>query len=491
MKKKFIKIASFLLAFALTFVGMTQVLDFKYLDSIFKVDSFYELEDNTVDVLVIGSSHAYQGINTSVLWDEFGITAFNFCGAAQPIWNTYYYLEEALKTQTPKAIILDTYYVHMTDDYTDESTAIKNTYGLKWSDTKVNAIKESFDTETTGKQYFISILQYHSRYSDLNKADFYPYQANKDMYENHKGFYCYFKSDSVTERDLSVYDYYNEFTEKIDFYYRKIFDLAKSKNIPIIPIAIPFNAEAYHQGFFNTAKYIAEQEYGTKFYNFLTEYKNEIALDYSTDFADKQHLNHLGNTKLTRFLGNVLQTEYNVADRRGDEKYSSWEADAEVYYKQLENHKVTKINNILDYAEVFKNDRYTIVMTSSFPDYDSISQTSKYYMHMLFKSIGINSAQEKKGGMWIFENGEKTYYNDCSDVNFTKAVKLGKYGGIAVKRTEHMFDEFETFFVNSIYANKSDATISNYGINIYVFDNFTQTKVDMVSLKFSDNSFKR
>lgn len=491
MKKKFLKIVSFLLAFVLTFIGAIQILDFKYLDSIFKADSFYELEENTVDVLVIGSSHAYQGINTAVLWEEFGITAFNFCSAAQPIWNTYYYLEEALKTQTPKAIILDTYYVHMTDDYTDESTAIKNTYGLKWSDTKINAIKESFDTEKTGKQYFISILQYHSRYSDLNKADFYPYQANSAMYANHKGFYCYFKSDSVTERDLSVYDYYNEFTEKIDFYYRKIFELAKSKNIPIIPIAIPFNAEPYHQGFFNTAKYIAEKEYGATFYNFLTEYKDAIGLDYSTDFADKQHLNHLGNTKLTRFLGNILKNEYNVFDRRGDEKYSSWEADAEVYYNQLENHQVTKINNILDYAKVFKSDRYKIVMTASFPDYDAIPQTSKYYMNMLFKSIGINSAEEKKGGMWIFENGKKTYYNDCSDKNFTKAVKLGQYGGIAVKRTEHMFDEFETFFVNSIYSNKSDATISNYGINIYVFDNFTQTKVDMVSLKFSDNSFKR
>ena len=491
MKKKFLKILSFLLAFILTFAGMTHILDFKYLDSIFKVDSFYELEENTVDVLVIGSSHAYQGINTAVLWKEFGITAFNFCGAAQPIWNTYYYLEEALKTQTPKAIILDTYYVHMTDDYTDASTAIKNTYGLKWSDTKINAIKSSFDTETTGKQYFFSILQYHARYSDLNKADFYPYQANKDMYKNHKGFYCYFKSDAVTERDLTVYDYYNEFTEKIDFYYRKIFDLANSKNITIIPVAIPFNAEPYHQGFFNSAKYIAEKEYGTKFYNFLTEYKDAINLDYSTDFADKQHLNHIGNTKLTRFFGNLLKDKYNIADKRSDDKFASWDADAEVYYKQLENHQVTKINNLIDYAEVFKNDRYKIVMTSSFPEYDTITETAKYCMNTVFKSIGIDTSEMQKGGMWIFENGEKIYYNDCSDKNFTKAVKLGQHGGIAIKRTEHMFDEFETFFVNSIYANKADATLANYGLNIFVYDNFTQSKVDMVALNFSDNSFKR
>lgn len=491
MKKNFLKVISFLLAFTLTFAGITYVLDFKYLDSIFKVDSFYDLEENTVDVLVLGSSHAYQGINTAVLWKDYGIAAFNFCGAAQPIWNTYYYLEEALKTQTPKAIILDTYYVHMTDDYTDESTAIKNTYGLKWSDSKKQAIKASFDTEKTGNQYFFSILQYHSRYSDLSKEDFYPYQANKDMYENHKGFYCYFKSEAVTERDLTVYDYYNSFTEKIDYYYRKILELAADKNIPIIPIAIPFNAEAYHQGFFNSAKYIAEKEYGVKFYNFLTEYKSALGLDYNTDFSDNQHLNYMGNTKLSRFFGELLKNEYNIPDRRSDEKYSSWEADAEVYYKQLENHQVTKISNMTDYAQVFKNNRYKIVMTSSFPEYDTIPKFSKEYMNLLFEEIGIDSAEQQKGGMWIFENGEKTYYNDCSDDNFTKAVKLGRYGGIAVKRTEHMFDENGTFFVNSIFANKADATVANYGLNIYVYDTFTQSKVDMVALNFSDNTLIR
>lgn len=490
-KKNVLKIISFLLAFVLTFAGIVHVLDFKYLDSIFKVDAFYELEENTVDVLVIGSSHAYQGINTAVLWKEYGIAAFNFCGAAQPIWNTYYYLEEALKTQTPKAIIFDTYYVHMSDDYTDESTAIKNTYGLKYSGTKGEAIKASFDTEKSGNQYFFSILQYHSRYSDLNKADFYPYQANKAMYENHKGFYCYFQSEALPVRDLSVYDYYNTFTEKVDYYYRKILELANSKNIPIILTAIPFNAEAYHQGFFNTAEYIAENEYGAKFYNFLTEYKSAIDLDYNTDFSDKQHLNYLGNTKLSNFLGDLLKNEYNIPDRRGDENFSSWEVDAEVYYNQLENHQITKINNLTDYAQIFKNDRYKIVMTSSFPDYEELPEASKLYLKILGKALGINTDEQKKGGMWIFENGEKTYYNDCSQKNFTKAVKLGQYGGIEIRRTEKMFDESETFFVNSIYANKKEATVASYSLNIYVYDTFTQSKVDMVALKFDDNTFVR
>jgi hypothetical protein len=121
MKKKFLKIVSFLLVFALTITAYMTALDFKYLDSVFKFDAFYELPENSVDVLVLGSSHAYQGINTSVLWNEYGYSAFNLCGAAQPIWNTYYYLEEALKTQTPKVIILDIYSMHYSTEYGEVS----------------------------------------------------------------------------------------------------------------------------------------------------------------------------------------------------------------------------------------------------------------------------------------------------------------------------------------------------------------------------------
>ena len=203
MKKNFFKITAFLLAVVFTFLSFYNVYSFKYLDSVFKMKMFYEQEDNTVDVLVLGSSHIYQGFNTAVLWKQYGYAAYNLCGAAQPLWNTYYYLEEALKTQNPQVIILDVFTLSYTGEYGDTSYAIKNTYGLKWSQTKIDAIKTSFDMEKAGYQYFFEVLQYHSKYSDLKKTDFYPYQANKDMYENHKGFYCYFRTEAVKEREAA------------------------------------------------------------------------------------------------------------------------------------------------------------------------------------------------------------------------------------------------------------------------------------------------
>lgn len=490
MKKNAVKLIVFVLAFILCFCGVTSVLDFKYLDSTFKVKMFYEQEDNTVDVLVLGSSHAYQSINTAVLWKEYGIAAYNLCGAAQPIWNTYYYLEEALKTQMPKVIILDTYTLHYTDDYSEVSFAIKNTYGLKWSDTKTEAIRVSFDTEKYGMQYYFPILQYHSRYNDLNKSDFYPYQANKEMYQNHKGFYCYFQTTALEEPDLSEATYFNILTKKNDEYYRKILDLATSHNIPVIVTAFPFAAETYQQAYFNTAKNIAENDYNFPFYNFLTDYKDAVGIDYATDFSDKQHLNYLGNTKITRFLGDILQNEYHVPDRRGDEKYASWEADAQVYYKQLENHEVTAYTSLEEYIPVFSNDRYTIIMTETIPGGKTLSQSALNSLRPFFSGIGISDEQAANGGAWIFENGELTYYNQCYYDNYQKTVKLSRFNDalIDIEIADTGDGKRKT---KRITVDKEDKTTVNTGINIYIYDTFTQSTVDTVGLNFSNGEFVR
>lgn len=500
MKKNFFKITAFLLAVVFTFLSFYNVYNFKYLDSVFKVKMFYEQEENTVDVLVLGSSHIYQGFNTAVLWREYGYTAYNLCGAAQPIWNTYYYLEEALKTQTPKVIILDVYTLHYTQEYADTSFAIKNTYGLKWSETKVNAIKASFDTEESGNQYFFEVLQYHSKYSDLNKTDFYPYQANEAMYKNHKGFYCYFKTAAVTETDVSGVNYLNEMTPKTEAYYRMIIELAQSRNIPIIITAIPFAVENYHQGFFNSARVIAD-EYGVPFYNFLTEYKDAVAIDYSKDFADKQHLNHLGNTKITRFFGNLLKSNYNITDRRGDDRFASWEADAKVYYNQLENSKVKSIQTLNGFLKVIANKRYVTVITESVNEFDKLPSNVRDAASSFFKNIGVGETQYKTGGMWVIRNSAIEYYNDCKADNFSKTVRLSKFDTACVKVENRLLEEkviedseeIEQIFIDTktINVNKSSQTKASHGINIYIYDTFTQSTVDSFCFNFENGKISR
>ncbi len=488
MKRKIITVVSFVLALTLTLGIGYNVLSFKYLDSTTKLKSFYELPENSVDVLVLGSSHAYQGINTAVMWQEYGYTVFNLCGPAQPIWNTYYYFEEALKTQSPKVVILDVYTVHFAFDYDETSNAIKNTYGLKWSDTKKEAIKASFDSEKYGEQYLYEFLQTHSRYSDLSKTDFYPYMANEEMYESYKGFYCYYKSKEVADKDYTDVDYLNYMTEKNYEYYTKILELAKERNISIFVTAIPFAANNYYVGHFNEAQLIAEQ-YGVPFYNLLKEYKDDLGLDYKTDFADNQHLNHLGNTKLTKFFGDIIKKDYKLQDKRGDEKYASWQTDANNFYHQVKNSEVAKTKNLPSYLEIIDNEQYTVICSVSCADVNELKLMSRAALYRLKEATGIDA--KGTGGFWVIENGQISYSNTQTKDGFSKAYNLGISDGALMTAYDITNEDGSVRTVNHIYFNKEKKTNVNNGLTFVVYDNLTQTLVDVAFFNFNTNEFDR
>lgn len=61
----------------------------------------------SVDVLYLGSSYAYCDINPAVLYDETGLTGYVMGGSEQTLALTYWYLKEALRTQSPSAVVLE------------------------------------------------------------------------------------------------------------------------------------------------------------------------------------------------------------------------------------------------------------------------------------------------------------------------------------------------------------------------------------------------
>ena len=163
MKKKIFGSLCFGIVLILLLFLTKNVFSFKYGDGIYGMEKFYEQEEGTVDVLILGPSLAFADINTATLWSEYGISAFHLGGSIQPMWNTYYYMKEALKYQRPKVMILEASVPNMMRDYSAQSRIIKNTYGMKWSKDKLEAIRVSAPREQWN-EYLFEHLQYHSRY---------------------------------------------------------------------------------------------------------------------------------------------------------------------------------------------------------------------------------------------------------------------------------------------------------------------------------------
>ena len=75
-----------------------------------KWNAFYEFTENdTVDVVLVGNSHCFSGINPENLSTALGANCFVLASPATTIMDSYYCLKEALMRTCPKVAVIETY----------------------------------------------------------------------------------------------------------------------------------------------------------------------------------------------------------------------------------------------------------------------------------------------------------------------------------------------------------------------------------------------
>lgn len=172
MKKliqKAVKVLAFLLVLALCYGLMDQVLKIKT-DDMVSLVKLRQLPPDTVDVLLVGSSHIGTNVDNQQIFDEYGISSYNLWVGMQPIWNTYYCLKEALSAQSPQIVIAEVYLSTTTMDYSPKETAIKNVELLNFGINKIQAAFTSYEKWTDAVEALWGLPYYHERYDDLTNV---------------------------------------------------------------------------------------------------------------------------------------------------------------------------------------------------------------------------------------------------------------------------------------------------------------------------------
>lgn len=72
-------------------------------------ESFYNMPENSVEVLVLGSSHAEYSFCPAFFFQDTGLYSYNLGTPCQPLSVSYTMLKDALKTQHPKLVILEVF----------------------------------------------------------------------------------------------------------------------------------------------------------------------------------------------------------------------------------------------------------------------------------------------------------------------------------------------------------------------------------------------
>ena len=306
------------------------VLTPKYDYGICSITNLYQQEENTIDVLVLGTSMAYSAVNTNLLWAEHGIAAYNLCGAEMPYWISYYYLLEALKTQSPRTIVLDAQPATYGMDYPARGRIIMSTFGIRDPLLRLKAIADSAKPEEL-LSYALGYPAIHSMYSDVTAADFVFPPDNGGRGPSWKGYIEYNETERLTKPKQADWNQSTRpLSSKQQEYFEKILALANERGINVLVVAFPTPYFATDIPYFNTLQNIAES-YQAMFINY-NHPDHQLKWDYSRDFADNQHLNLRGSTRLMDKLARDLQIRYNLPDRRGEAAYASYDLCAQQWF---------------------------------------------------------------------------------------------------------------------------------------------------------------
>ena len=329
--KFFCKTVVFLLLLALILVPVQRVMARKSLsgtwDMTNKVAGFYNEEEDQFEVMFFGPSHAYAAFSPLVIWEETGIKSYVFSTQQQPLWATYTYIKEALKTQSPALIVLECrmalgdkeYYMEEGDDkavtypYMDDLP-------LSWN--KVELAVQSAPEPEERFGLLFNFMMYHSRWNDLHREEFtFRRDEARDPY---KGFVMLEPQEPLQPRPASeTVTQSVPLLEKNQYWLEEIIKLCQEEGIELWLIK--------EKALLNTVEETARR-YNVPFHDFNVDYA-DIGLDESM-FFDAHHMDALGAGKFSRYFAHILQSARpNLKTDPGD---PVWAADLEVYQRALE-----------------------------------------------------------------------------------------------------------------------------------------------------------
>ncbi len=386
-----------LLLYGLTVLLKDKRVTFDY-DTTRKIEGFYAEEKNSLDFVFIGSSQMFTTVVPAVLWEEYGITSYDFGANEQPMYLSYYYIKEALKYQDPKAIVLEVSYCN-TPEYTHEGVLHINLDDLRMGSVKLEAI---FDIIPEGERwpYIFELAKYHDTWTEMDKASMKYLNAEKhNPYKGYTPSLDGYADGGTFDEEIAQVTEKAELAKLSVEYMEKIIELCKQEGVDLLFLKTP-NDHIQNQPEYNAVQDIADA-HGIPY------------LDLNRQMEGQLH-NHVFHAEtITKRIGQWLLSLYEVEDKREDPDYTQWHEDADYYYRYA--HQL-RLNEIEDYevflAELIGKD-YVVCFAVNQDAGAYLSEDAVGLMQQLGAQIDVSKAGGKSY-LAVLENG-MVHAETCSD----------------------------------------------------------------------------
>lgn len=303
MGKNSIKILSFLLCLCVLFGLLQAVITPKYPeDSTMIAAGFSALEKNSLDVLALGSSQMFCGVNPDMLRQETGSESYVFGGSSQRLPMTAYYLEEALKTQSPRVVLLEVCML-WEDSGAEDEAALSWSFDpmpLSWG--KLKTLYQIFDGDLSQTlSHALPLWQRHARWDQLTELDYtWPFEAHP----SESGGFLYRKETAPVALEFPGSDPdapVDPIPENNITAIRRIRDICREKGITLVAFKVP--SGNWTKAMSGSAKALMD-DLDIPYWDCMDDLER-IGLDPETDFFNRLHLNASGAEKVTRYLAQL------------------------------------------------------------------------------------------------------------------------------------------------------------------------------------------
>ena len=269
--------------------------------------SYYHEISKSIDVFHIGNSDIYSAINPMWMYQKKGITSYVFGEALQDVSMAYGLFKEALKTQKPKVLVFDT--------------------------------NEIFYQIISSERAKTKSLDYTRRIPS--------------HYNNAKGYFIRYDSSAVAHNTRSSNLKSSSVSNMAEYYLDGIMNLAAKNNIKVLFVTVPC------PGDWNVKRREVVKRYAKKYnVNYIDfnedSYIKKLAIDYSKDFVNANHLNIIGAYKITDYLSDYLANNFGLQNRKSEVFAHQWTLSMTRFQNALKSGATTSTAHLRTYNNLLK-----------------------------------------------------------------------------------------------------------------------------------------
>lgn len=442
---------------------------------------FYEMEENTVDVLFFGSSHAASFFLPQELYNGYGITGYNLGCEQQNLVVSYFWLGEALRFQKPKAVVLDCYmlfpYISTEPLNTAESCTRKAIDYMKWSFVKKDAVQTicRLDENQSLESYYFPNIRYHKRWEGLSENDF----SFSDMAGHYelKGYApqaAYGGRQDFAPFEIGDMDAKENMVPLMAEYLGHMEKLCRQNGIPFVLVKTPTTAQS-------PAKSLAIQnfarEHDLHFLDFNEKGLYEkINFCFETDNCDDGHGSIWGARKVTAQIGKKLARWYGL----GGHKDSQWEETRDYYEGIKKDCELAHMTDLVEYLQAVLDERYCVFLSAK----DACLPGLKPAALKGLKELGLSAGLREDAGcsyLAVILNGKAQEQTGIDQLEQDGAIRDG------IVRYEMVSAGSGCGNVSSIKIDGTEYSKNGRGLNFVVYNQVTKRIVDAVCFDINED----